>query len=103
MQDHFLDKTLLQKNVQLHEKIVEPPQSKFGLTYQPLNQEKIAQLSTAEKIEVEAVRTANNQATLGKVAILPALMFVCYFSLILYYRSRGGYRPQELIHKESSP
>ena len=42
------------------------------------------------------------QATLAKVAVLPAVMFVCYLGLILYFRSRGGYRPVE-VHVPSAP
>lgn len=36
------------------------------------------------------------QGTLAKIAVLPAIMLVCYLILILYFRSRGGYRPQML-------
>lgn len=34
------------------------------------------------------------QGTLAKIAILPAIMFVCYVILILYFRARGGYKAQ---------
>jgi hypothetical protein len=44
------------------------------------------------------VRIANNQATLGKVAVLPAIMFLCYVGLILYFKSRGGYQQ---VHVEN--
>jgi len=45
---------------------------------------------------VNRVLTANNQATLAKVAVLPAIMFLCYVSLLLYFKSRGGYRQVHL-------
>lgn len=35
---------------------------------------------------------ATKQATLGRIAILPAIMLGCYLGLIVYFRSRGGYR-----------
>jgi MFS family permease len=92
IQDHFLDKTLAQQNAALHEKVAGPAQSKYGLTYQPLDEATIAKLPDVEKAEVETVRTANNQSTLAKVAILPVIMFFCYGGLLLYFRSRGGYR-----------
>jgi len=92
VQDKFLDQRLAAQSPALHEKITEPAQSKFGLSFQPLDKSKIAALSDAEKKEVEDVRIANNQATLGKVAVLPAIMFLCYVGLILYFRSRGGYQ-----------
>jgi nitrate/nitrite transporter NarK len=92
IQDHFLDKTLARQDPALHAKIAEPAKSKYGLTYQPLDETKVAALPEAEKAEVENVRTENNQATLAKVAILPAIMIFCYGGLLLYFRSRGGYR-----------
>jgi MFS family permease len=96
IQDHFLDKNLAKQNPALHEKVAAPAQSKFGMTYQPLDKTKIAVLSSTEAIEVERIRTANNQKTLAKVAVLPAIMFLCYLSLILFFRLRGGYRPVQL-------
>ncbi len=96
IQDNFLDKNLARQNASLHEKVAAPPQSKYGLTYQPLDRTKVALLTPAESVEVETIRTLNNQSTLAKVAVLPALMFLCYVGLILYFRSRGGYRPVDL-------
>jgi hypothetical protein len=45
---------------------------------------------------VEQIRGVNNQATLGKVAALPAIMLVCYLGLIAYFKSRGGYSQVQL-------
>jgi len=96
IQDHFLDKTLAAQNRALHEQVAAAPEAKFGLTYQPLDKTKIAALPAAGQAEVETIRTANNQSTLAKVAVLPALMFLCYLALIFYFRSRGGYRQEHL-------
>ena len=46
--------------------------------------------------EVESLRTTNSQLTLGKIAILPAMMFFCYLGLILYFQSRGGYKQVQI-------
>jgi MFS family permease len=96
LQDHFLDKTLAAQDAALHEKIAGAPQTKFGFTYQPLDKTRIAALPPAEQATVEAVRTANNQSTLARVAVLPAIMFLCYLGLIVYFRARGGYRQVHL-------
>ena len=98
VQDHYLDKTLAAQNSALHAQVAAAPQSKFGLTYRPLDKTMIAALPAAGQAEVESVRTANNQSTLAKVAVLPALMFLCYLALIFYFRSRGGYRQEQLAH-----
>jgi hypothetical protein len=36
------------------------------------------------------------QKDLSKIAVLPAIMFVCYLALIVYFKSRGGYQAQVL-------
>jgi MFS family permease len=99
VQDRFLDKTLASQNTALHDKIAEPAQTKYGLTYQAFDKSKIAALPKAEQNEVEQVRTANNQATHAKVAVLPAIMCLCYIGLTLYFKSRGGYK---LVHLPGS-
>jgi MFS family permease len=52
-------------------------------------------------IAVADART--KQATLGKIAILPAIMLACYLGLIAYFRSRGGYRIASIVDETSRP
>jgi len=49
---------------------------------------KISALSVIEIAEREG-----KSAALHEVAILPVIMFSCYIGLMLYFRSRGGYKP----------
>ncbi len=102
IQDHFLDKTLASQNAALHAKVAAAPESKFGLTYQPLDKKKVEMLPVIERAEVENVTTANNQSTLAKVAVLPALMFLCYLGLLMFFRSKGGYRQVHLAGESHS-
>lgn len=37
------------------------------------------------------------QAALGRIALLPLIMLVCYLALIAYFRSAGGYRAERLL------
>ncbi len=99
LQDHSLDQRLAQQNPALHQQIADVPQSKFGLTYQPLDEKKIAALPEAAKAEVEDIRTANNRSTLVMVSILPLIMIFCYGGLLLYFRARGGYKQ---VHMETA-
>jgi MFS family permease len=101
IQDRFLDRTLARENAALHARIAAPAESKYGLTYQPLDKARISTLPDSEKAEVDRIRTANNQSTLAKVAVLPALMFFCYLGLILHFRSRGGYQAVKLATPHS--
>jgi MFS family permease len=45
---------------------------------------------------ITEVDARTKQGALAKIAILPALMLVCYLGLIAYFRSRGGYRALHL-------
>jgi len=45
---------------------------------------------------LKAVTAESQQDALFKVAIFPALMFVCYVLLLLYFRARGGYKAETL-------
>jgi hypothetical protein len=92
IQDNYLDKHLMEQNPALHAKVVGPEQSKFGFTFQPLDNTKVAALPENEKDEVEKIRVNNNQATLSKQAVLPAIMFVCYLALLMYFKTKGGYK-----------
>ncbi|MSU33621.1 MAG: hypothetical protein EXS36_00620 [Pedosphaera sp.] len=96
IQDNSLHQRVVAKNPALHARIAEPVHSKYGMTYQALDKGKIAILPQAETLEIEGIRAENNQSTLAKVALLPAIMFLYYVGIILRFRSRGGYRPVEL-------
>jgi MFS family permease len=96
MQDTNFEKALMAQDTALHAKVAGVPEAKYGMTYHPLDKQKIAALPEAERTAVEKIRNANNQSTLAKMALLPAIMAVCYVGLILFYRARGGYRPVEL-------
>lgn len=37
------------------------------------------------------------QSALAKVTVFPAVMLLCYLLLILYFRSRGGYKPVDVL------
>lgn len=46
-----------------------------------------------------ALDSRTKQATLGKIALLPAIMLFCYLGLIAYFRAAGGYRAERLLPK----
>ena len=45
---------------------------------------------------IDDVDSRTKQGTLAKIAVLPAIMFLCYVGLIFYFRSRGGYRAKHI-------
>ena len=46
--------------------------------------------------EIKAATTAGQFSALGKMAVFPAFMLVCYLALIAYFKSKGGYKPVQL-------
>ena len=61
-----------------------------------MDQSKVESLDPQQKELVTEIDTESKQGTLKKIAILPAIMCVCYLILIGYFRSRGGYQAQVL-------
>lgn len=75
------------------------------LKYQSIDEGKLKGLITtkvpAEKqdevaAEVKKTREESKQRALFDMAAFPAFMLVCYIVLILWFRTRGGYKPVEL-------
>lgn len=94
--DYRVDKNLESKPA-IHAAVAKSETTtKYGMKYHDLNQAALAKLPEAEKKEVDALRGETKQTTLKIVAILPAIMFLCYLSLVFYFISRGGYKAQHL-------
>ncbi len=49
---------------------------------------------------IKTTKEQSNQKALGKMAIFPAIMLVCYIGLFLFFKSKGGYKPVELESEE---
>ena len=97
IQDRQIHHELMAQNPVLHAQVVaEERVSVFG-KYQPVDQEKVAVLDSTQREEVQAVVESSKKNALMTVAIFPAIMLVCYLILILYFRAKGGYKPEELI------
>jgi len=65
--------------------------------YKAIDPVKSAQVT--EEAEREAIKTATTTgqfSALGKMAMFPAFMLVCYLALIGYFKSKGGYKPVQL-------
>jgi MFS family permease len=50
----------------------------------------------AGKVALKAASKAGQFSALGRMAMFPAFMLVCYVALMLYFRSKGGYKPVHL-------
>lgn len=64
--------------------------------YSAIDKTKVEKLPKAEQTEVDDTVKNAKQGALAKIAVFPAIMLVAYIGLMLYFRSRGGYKPVEL-------
>lgn len=65
--------------------------------YQAIDPVKAALVEDAAgKEALQSANTAGQFSALGRIAMFPAFMLVCYIALIFYFKSKGGYRPVEL-------
>jgi DHA2 family metal-tetracycline-proton antiporter-like MFS transporter len=81
-----------QHNTQLVETL---KTERVGITgeYTAIDPSKRAALAGDEKAAVDAADRESKHDALRTIAFLPGIMFLVYLGLILYFRSRGGYKP----------
>ncbi|RMH49972.1 MAG: MFS transporter [Bacteroidetes bacterium] len=61
--------------------------------YSALNVEALATAPPEEAAEIAEIQEQGRKDALLTVAMLPAFMFLCYIGLILYFKTKGGYKP----------
>jgi MFS family permease len=66
--------------------------SVFG-RYRALDPAKLAAAAPADRAALAAIVAQSKQAALRDVALLPLVTLLTYLGLIVFFRSRGGYRP----------
>jgi hypothetical protein len=71
----------------------------FG-DYVAIDPSKRAALAGDQKAAVDAADRESKHEALRTIAILPGIMFLVYVGLLLYFRSRGGYKPVVLELKQ---
>lgn len=64
--------------------------------YLAVDAEKVATLPEQQRSEVQTVERSAKQGALAKITIFPGIMLLSYLGLLLYFRTRGGYRPVSL-------
>jgi hypothetical protein len=64
--------------------------------YSAVDAEKVKALPEEQRAQVETLQKETKQLALADIAVLPAIMCVCYLGLIMFYKSRGGYKAEVL-------
>lgn len=79
-------------NTSIHSTYVTENKTSFFGDYQALDQTKLAQANAQELETVTTIRDGAKKDALRYIVAFPLFMLVCYGLLILYFRSRGGYK-----------
>jgi len=100
IQDTKVDRDLGATDRVVYDRVIqEPKQSVFG-AYRAVDPKKVEALADGPKAEVTAIQDAAKRNVLVTTAVFPCIMLVCYLGLVLYFRSRGGYRPQMIVSEK---
>jgi MFS family permease len=64
--------------------------------YTAVDETRLATLPPETATKVTELARDAKQSALARVTIFPAIMLVCYLGIMVYFKSRGGYRPVNL-------
>jgi MFS family permease len=95
IQDQSIETQLADENPAIHAQVVSTKNSVFG-EYDAVDPALRANVSDEENVIIGQTVEKATQGALTTVAIFPVLMFFSYLGLMLFYRSKGGYKPKEL-------
>lgn len=100
IQDSAIDRDLLAydkaNNTQFHANLVTEQKTSIFGDYMTVDQRRLEAESEENKTIVKDVSMLASKSALRTVAVLPCIMLVCYIILIVYFQSKGGYKPIHL-------
>ncbi|MHA4894595.1 MFS transporter [Pedobacter sp. PWIIR3] len=105
IQDKSVDQKIakydITNNTAIHSTYVtEQKTSLFG-EYKALDQEKLASATPADQTTVTNIRDGAKKEALSYIVIFPLIMLVSYLLLMLYFKTKGGYKVVMLEHRTS--
>jgi len=96
LQDTSIDSKLKYSDPELHAKYATQQKASLFGDYQSLDLTKMRTANPEEQEKIEAMQNVAKKEALRIVAIFPVIMIISFTSLILYYKSTGGYKPLTL-------
>lgn len=96
VQDKEVDKYLQAEKPAIHAAIMDDEKPSVFGKYRPINQDKLKAASAEDQATVTKAKDDAKKSALKTVALFPVFMLVSYLLLIVYFRSKGGYKPVDL-------
>jgi MFS family permease len=118
LQERTASAELREKNPSLAAEVVETKTSN-GISYEVISPKKEEEIGTkakgklegadeatkkviedamAKKDSIDAAKKSGQFDALAKMALFPTFMLICYIILFIYFKSRGGYKAQDISH-----
>jgi MFS family permease len=92
----------LKDNTAIYEQVATTKHYLLG-DYQAIDPVKAAAITDEAGVAaIKTAQTASQFDALGKMAMFPAFMLICYIGLLLYFKSRGGYKAVDLHGQEKA-
>lgn len=95
MQDRDFTAAVAQALPEVQPQLIKQEKGLF-FDYEAIDQKLVAEQPEAVWAQIAEIQGKTKQGALAKIAVLPAIMLVCYLILIAYFKSRGGYKAQVL-------
>jgi MFS family permease len=106
IQDKSVDANILAydktNNTSIHSTYVTENKTSFFGDYKALDQSKLSTASPEESATINTIRDTAKKDALRNIVVFPITMLVSYLLLILYFRSKGGYKAV-LLNRQPGP
>jgi MFS family permease len=94
--DKRMDENIAAKAPAIHAIVADGEAHSYGMKYKKIDQSRVAALPSDQQDQFKQIQGQTKQGTLATFAILPTIMLICYIGLIVYFKSKGGYKVQHL-------
>jgi hypothetical protein len=100
VQDREIEKQILDydkvNQTSIHPKYFTSEKSSILGTYNAMDCSIVAGAPEEERLVITETETLAKKTALKSVALLPLVMFVCFLFLFIFFRMKGGYKPEQL-------
>jgi MFS family permease len=95
LQDSSVSSSVEEEIPTIHQQVTVEKEYVLG-NYHSLDADAVAALPEGQQATIAGIVERESQGALAKMAFFPAFLLVCYIGLILYFKSKGGYKPKVL-------
>ncbi|MBC8215245.1 MAG: MFS transporter [Candidatus Marinimicrobia bacterium] len=93
LQDNASSALLHEKTPALYEQVVVEKDGIFG-QYEAIDNDKKAGLNDTDNVMIDKIIEKAQHGALAYMAIFPVMMLLSYVGLMVYFKTKGGYRPK---------